>query len=182
MANNFKKFIIYNISSKIGLPLILNRARSLAPNHLKAGIEGKLESTDDSVTIRITASGVDARAWEYGSGIHSRLSKKSKHQLAPKGFIRIKPKPENKTGMLFFFWDKVDSKTPRGSKFRGIASSGKAMFRYVDHPGIEAANNGEGYINLAINKTKKQILDRIRSDGKNAIKLDISAAFKKGKK
>lgn len=146
-------------------------------------VKSESKVTDGKVDIVTTASPklADAegnvkdvaRAYEFGSGTRSRSMKKSKFQLGAKGFIRIRPKNGN---VLAFPWDKVDSSSPTGKKFVGISSkSGKAMFRYVDHPGVRAANNGKGYMAPAITKIRKQI----REDIPKEIKDEVIGSFRR---
>lgn len=114
-----------------------------------------------------------ARAYESGSGIHSRSPKTSPKQMGSRGYIRIAPKTKK---VLAFFWDKVSSNTPAGKKFLGVSkSTGKALFNYVDHPGVEAANNGKGYIAPAVNKVRAQIRKDIPKD----VRKVVLGTFKK---
>lgn len=143
-------------------------------------VKSQVEEKDGRVGILSTASGKNkpvARAYEYGSGEHSRLSKTSKWQQGPKGKILITPKRKK---VLAFFWDKVDEDTPRGAKFRGISGkTGKALFRFVEHPGVEAANQGRGYLAPAINKVRKQIRAEVPKEVREQVLAEVRRAFKK---
>lgn len=119
-----------------------------------------------------------ARAYEFGSGIHSRSTKRSRFQQGAKGFIRIAPKGKK---VLAFFWDKVSHETPAGKKFRGVsAKTGKALFRYVDHPGVVAANGGRGYLAPAIAKVRKQMREDIPKEIRAEVVGSFRRVFKKG--
>ena len=82
-----------------------------------------------------------AAAFEYGSGIHGKEGKTYKIEPDEKDF-------------LAFEWDKVDSSSSRGGKFRGVSKrTGKAIFSFVDHPGVRE----RPYIRPTINDHKKEI-------------------------
>lgn len=140
-------------------------------------VKSSVSETGGKITITSVARGVAARAYEYGSGIHARIkSKRSKNQQAD-GRILIKPKTKR---VLAFFWEKVDENTPTGKKFIGIsADTGKALLRYVEHPGVEAANNGRGYLAPAINEVRKTIRREVPQDVRDEVGLAFKRAFKK---
>lgn len=119
------------------------------------------------------ATAPDARAREYGSGIHARLSRTSPHQLGPRGKILIRPKNGKK--FLAFPWEMANDNIPR-------LPDGRVLLREVKHPGVQAANNGRGYIHPAINKANKALRERFGKEGAKAIALDIRASFKGAKK
>ena len=112
---------------------IANTARSNAswsktiPDAISVG-----QVTDEggrySIEIKLDAKvAPEALAFEFGSGIHNP-NNPATYVIAPK-----------KAKALAFFWDKVDEGTPRGPKFRGISpTTGRAIFNYVDHPGVAA--------------------------------------------
>lgn len=114
-----------------------------------------------------------ARAYEYGSGLHSKKSKR---------LIRIAPR---KKKILAFFWDKVSADTPAGEKFLGVSKTsdppGKALFAYVDHPGVKAANSGKGYLKPAIDKIRRQIRKEIPADVRKAALGTFRKAFSNAK-
>lgn len=115
-----------------------------------------------------------ARAYEYGSGIHStgRYGRKTKYIIKPR-----------RRKVLAFFWDKVDEDTPRGPKFRGISpETGKALFRYVEHPGVAAVNAGKGYLRPAITAVRKQMRKEIPREVREEIVGSFRKAFSKGLK
>jgi hypothetical protein len=139
-------------------------------------VTSKTVVNEGKLTIVSTGSSSKrvARAYEYGSGIHSRSPKTSPKQMGSRGYIRIAPKTKK---VLAFFWEKVSANTPAGKKFLGISrSTGKALFNYVEHPGVEAANNGKGYLTPAINKVRAQIRKDIPKDVRKA----VLGSFKKG--
>lgn len=112
-----------------------------------------------------------ARAYEYGSGVHStgRFGKKRKYIIKPR-----------RKKVLAFFWDKVDEGTPAGTKFRGISKkSGKALFNFVEHPGVKAANNGKGYLRPAITEVRKTMRREISKDMREAYIGTFRKAFAK---
>jgi hypothetical protein len=83
-----------------------------------------------------------AGAYEWGSGIHATKGKRGTYIIAP----RTK-------GALAFFWDKVDEGSKTGAKFRGISpTTGKAIFSYVDHPGVAP----RPYLVPTIHETKNE--------------------------
>lgn len=153
---------------------IYSAARRFAPNnHVRESISvTKVESNSGgTITVQLRATSPDARAYEYGSGIHSRISKQSPRQLGPKGKILITPKPGNTRGLLIFPWDVAAVGVPRTSK-------GMAMLSSVEHPGVAAANGGEGYLRKAVKDTKRQARKDVAAGVAGAIKLDLVARFK----
>jgi len=117
---------------------IANQARSNAswsntiPNAISVGQvkdEGGRYSIEIKIDARKDGPAPEALAFEFGSGIHNPDSP---------GTYVIAPKPGGKK-TLAFFWDKVDASSPTGNKFRGVSpTTGKAIFNYVDHPGVAA--------------------------------------------
>ena len=129
----------------------------------------------DMVSYGISPLG-DARAYEKGSGIHSQSGRRSRWQEGSRGPILITPK---RASVLAFFWEKVDESTPTGKKFRGISSQGKAIFNYVEHPGVEAANGGRGYLAPAIAEVRKTIRKEVPQEVRKAVVGEIRKAFKR---
>ena len=113
----------------------------------------------------------DVRAREYGSGIWARRG--------PKGKILIKPSANPKDGKkkkyLAFSWELANPNLPR-------LSDDRVLLRSVEHPGIDADNDGQGYIGPAIRETNKFIRKKFATDGVKAIKLDIRSSFKGAKR
>lgn len=146
-------------------------AKGFAPNkHLKDSIKSTVEIGQGKYIIRVRASGPDARAREYGSGVWARRG--------PKGYITIKPK--NKKA-LAFVWEK--GKLPLAynpaTQLPAVGfETGVAVLKKVQHPGVEAANGNRGYIHPAINETNKFIRKRIKEEGKKGIILDLKDSFR----
>ena len=167
-TTNFETLTINQVRGYAGL--ITKTAKEYAPNnHLKNNIVSTVEISQGKYIIRVRVTGPDARAREYGSGIHARRSATSRHQLGPKGKILIRPKAGKK--FLAFPWDVANDNIPR-------LPDGRVLLREVQHPGVEAANNGKGYIAPAVNDVRKQIRERFGRDVARGIRLDIRAAFK----
>lgn len=91
----------------------------------------------------------EARAYEFGSGIHSE--KGQKYLITPK-----------KGNYLAFFWDKANPNIPR-------AKDGRVLLKKVMHPGVAP----KPYIQPSIDELKKGA-KRIISE---RIKLELGAAF-----
>src|SRR5690242_1679037 len=110
-------------------------AKSFAPSHIEPAISSKVEDKGEGeYVIRITADrkiAPDARAWEFGSGIHARRGVKKKYPIRPKN-----------RKFLAFKWEVADA-NPENFKF---LPDGRVMLGSVQHPGIQAANGGKGYI------------------------------------
>jgi len=80
-----------------------------------------------------------AAAYEFGSGLHGKEGKT--YPITPKN-----------APVLAFGWN--PKFTPWGSpKFVGIGRGGKYLFRYVDHPGVEA----RPYMKPAIEENKEEM-------------------------
>lgn len=141
-------------------------ARSFAPNHVKSAISSKVEAKDDGTfIIRITADrkiAPDARAQEFGSGIHARRGPKHKYPIRPKA-----------KKVLAFFWEVADSNPERFS----FLPDGRVMLPIVQHPGIEAANNGKGYIAPAMKELRKRARADLTKDIRDAIMADLRESF-----
>ena len=168
MTKNFEQFTANQMRGYASLAT--RKAKEYAPNqHLKASISSSVEIGDGKYKIRVRAVGPDARAREYGSGIHSRRSTPSKHQLGPKGKILIRPRSGK---YLAFPWEKANDNIPR-------LPDGRVLLKKVEHPGVEAANNGKGYLAPAINDVRQAIRTKFGKEAARAIGLDIRAAFKK---
>ncbi len=102
--------------------------------------DGKM-AIDIIVDLKIAP---EAAAFEYGSGIH-RKQGASTYRIPKEGYG------------LAFFWDKVDEESPTGPKFKGILPDGRALFSYVDHPGVAA----RPYLHPAIEIVMKSVRERI---------------------
>ena len=137
-------------------------ARSFAPAHLRDAISSKVEEGNSGqIVIRITAdkfkqpkpggkgtTTLDARAQEYGAGPH---------------VIQGHP-------FLIFPWDKADANVRRNE-------NGDVMLASVNHPGMIAANQGQGYIRPAIKELRKRAKTELSADVRQAILSDLRKAF-----
>ena len=89
---------------------------------------GQPTQTGEIAFIEITASHPAVRAYEWGSGIHATKGERKPYVIFPR-----------EKNALAFHWDKVNESTKTGLKFMGISpTSGKAIFAYVEHPGVAA--------------------------------------------
>lgn len=141
-------------------------AKSLAPSHVRPAISSKTEQKGDGTfIIRITADrkiAPDARAWEFGSGLHARRGKKAKYPILPKT-----------KKLLAFHWDVADANPERFS----FLPDGRVLLASVQHPGIQAANDGIGYILPAVHELKRRARAELSDDIRKAILGDIREAF-----
>lgn len=135
-------------------------------------VQSKVTEEGDKIAIASTAKGKTARAYEYGSGVHSRLSKKSPKQIAPKGKILIKPKNKK---VLAFFWE-VANANPDQFIF---GRDGKVLLPSVKHPGVKAANSEKGYLGPAVNEVRKQIRKEIPKETRDAVIGTFRKSFKR---
>lgn len=141
-------------------------AKSYAPKHIKPAISSHVEDKQDGqFIIRITADRAeapDARAWEFGSGIHARRGPKVKYPILPKT-----------KKFLAFKWDVADANP---EKFR-FAPDGRVLLTSVKHPGIVAANGGQGYIAPAMKELRKRAKIELSKEIKDAIVGDLRESF-----
>jgi len=160
LANNLKR----RASSWAGQ--LTSLARSFAPNHVEPAIHSHVEEKGDGeFIIRITADrriAPDARAWEFGSGIHARRGVKKKYPILPK----------NKK-VLAFNWE-IANAQPENFKF---LPDGRVMLGSVQHPGIQAANGGKGYIAPAMIELRKKAKKELSEDIRAAIVGDLRESF-----
>jgi hypothetical protein len=152
------------------------------PKHIR--VTSKVEETSGGKIV-INSSAVsekgDARAYEYGSGIHSTSKKKSKWQQGVNGKILITPK---KAPVLAFNWQvlnkyAVGTRFPDSPKLIQIVGKGRGIFRYVEHPGVKPAGEGKGYLRPAITEVRKQIRKEVPKEVRDAYFGGIRKAFKK---
>lgn len=141
-------------------------ARSFAPNHVKSAISSHVEEKGEGAyIIRITADrrkAPDARAQEYGSGIHARRGVKAKYPIRPKN-----------RKVLAFHWEVANANPERFN----FLPDGRVMLSSVQHPGIEAANEGQGYIAPAVKELKKRGREQLDKDIRDAILGDLRKSF-----
>lgn len=103
-----------------------------------------------------------ARAYEYGSGLHSKKARR-------KILIRARKKK-----VLAFFWD-VATSDPENFKFD---DKGRVLLKSVQHPGVKAANSGKGYLKPAIDKVRRQIRKEVPAGVRKAVLGTFRKAFK----
>ena len=135
-------------------------------NRVRATIHSTVEQKGYLYVIRTRAGGPnakDARAREYGSGLHARKGKKAKYPI----------RPRETGGVLVFPWDKASDLIPR-------TKDGKVILKEVMHPGIRADNGGRGYLRPARIEVNRFIKKKLLKDGAEGIKMDIRFAFGKG--
>lgn len=141
-------------------------AKSLAPNHVRPAISSHVETKGDGTfVIRITADrklAPDARAQEFGSGIHARRGLKAKYPILPK-----------KGRFLAFHWE-VANANPENFSF---LPDGRVLLPAVQHPGIKAANQGKGYIGPAMKELRKKARAELSKDVRDAILSDLRKSF-----
>lgn len=141
-------------------------AKSFAPAHVQPAIKSKVEDgKDGKYIIRITADrriAPDARAQEFGSGLRARRGIKAKYPIRPK----------NKK-FLAFNWE-VANANPENFTF---IPDGRVIFSQVMHPGIEAANDGIGYIGPAMKELRKRAKAELTKDVRDAIMGDLRESF-----
>lgn len=122
-----------------------NLRRGVYPDEIDKGIiVGSPKGKGDSGSVEIGFTAPMSRAFEEGSGIHGPEGKE---------YI-IEPKDAD---VLAFDWNKTP--TGPGKKYIGQVADGKMLFRFVEHPGIEA----RPYIIPALMKTKDEITKVIGS-------------------
>lgn len=147
---------------------LLGKVRQLAPQHLAPFL------TTDNVTIEKRGDGGysilmrlipkegltdDARAQEFGSGLHAtRKGFHSKNQQ-PDG--RIKIVPHSPKTLLIFYWDKIDKKVAVPS---------------VMHPGIKPYK-GRGYMREALVQSKDRIAEELGKEAADNLRLKVRAIF-----
>ena len=137
-----------------------------APKHLQDNIKTIVKEVSPGimrVTVQVTAP--DARAQEYGSGLHKdgRMGVKAKYPITPK--------PGNK--YLAFQWEvHPDNAT--------YLPDGRILLTKVMHPGIKKYK-GRGYVRPAVREWVKGIKNSdINKAVKEALLGDIKKAFMTG--
>jgi hypothetical protein len=141
-------------------------AKAFAPAHVEPAISSHVETKDDGTyIIRITANRnvvPDARAQEFGSGLHARRGVKRKYPILPKN-----------GRVLAFNWEVANAQPERFV----FAPDGRVLLPSVQHPGIEAANNGKGYIAPAMNELRKRARAELDKEVRDAIVGDLRESF-----
>ena len=188
--------------------VVLSETRKVAPRHIAPHIYATVRTRKDggySVKWEVDSSPdgptPDARAREYGSGIHSSIAQYRKKYL-------IKPK---KAKVLAFAWDTADVDALRSSRiafwrrkkkfvdtdqdgefsfpsysslpsFAGEAPDGRLMFNYVYHPGVEAENQGRGYLGLGFSRAQERVKEEILKSAKEDLGREIYKNLRFGRK
>lgn len=141
-------------------------AKALAPNHVKPAISSHVEAKEDGTfLIRTTADrsvAPDARAQEYGSGLRARRGPKKKYPILPKN-----------RKLLAFNWEVANNNPDKFS----FLPDGRVILASVEHPGIQAANNGKGYIAPAQVQLRKDARKELDEDIREAILADLRESF-----
>jgi hypothetical protein len=141
-------------------------ARQFAPSHVRSAISSHVEEKDGGFfRIRITADrkiAPDARAQEFGSGLHARRGVKKKYTIRPKN-----------QRVLAFNWE-IANANPERFVF---APDGRVLLPKVEHPGIEAANSGKGYIAPAMREIRKRAKRELSQEIREAIVGDLRESF-----
>lgn len=107
--------------------------------------------------LQAVATGRDALAYEYGSGIHSKNGAKMPYVIKPKN-----------AKVLRFVWERLMQEEP-------------VFLSKVEHPGVVAASYGEGYLNASARRLVADAKKELGPLAKKAIMDDFSAIFKKGR-
>jgi hypothetical protein len=142
-------------------------AKGFAPRHLQDAITTVVEESEEgNIIIRIKADrsiAPDARAQEYGSGLHAQKGSPS--------YVQINPR--NHT-YLAFPWETANASPER---FRFTYPDHRVMLQHVNHPGIVGANGGQGYIRPAISVLRQMAKSELSVNLKRAILADIRTSF-----
>lgn len=142
-------------------------ARGYAPAHIAPYIHTTVQEEDTGFVLRLgvqnknpTGPGhpnfgtSDARAQEYGSG--------QRAQRRGIGFISIDAR--YKPQLIF----------PGTHEFEGMT----IFTQHVDHPGIKAANDGEGYLRPAVKNLRARMRAELTEDLRDAIRTTMRMTFK----
>ena len=154
-------------------------AKSFAPPHIQPYISSHVEDVGDGTciirtTVEMVGDGnppnhagqsMDARAQEYGSGLHARRG----------GLKDIIIRPKNGK-FLAFPWQVVEG----NPSFRHLPD-GRVLLPEVHHPGITAANDGQGYLAPAQKAIRERGREELSADVRQAILSDLRASFTHGK-
>jgi hypothetical protein len=172
MINALEEFLKQR--TRVWASEITKMAKSLAPNHLKSHISSRTEfirGGEFRIVTTVDNSNPtgpghpnygtsDAHAQEFGSGLRAKRGKKGEYPIIGNPF-------------LVFPWD-VATQNPE--KFH-LTNEGKVVLHQVMHPGIEATNEGQGYIGPAHKEIRKQIKEELLEFGPDAIRAELRKAF-----
>ena len=160
--------------TKVWATQITKMAKSLAPNHLKPHITSRTEfirGGEFRIVTTVDNSNPtgpghpnygtsDAHAQEFGSGLRAKRGTKSKYLIIPR----------HKSYLVFPY--------PAEKVFPNVKYvDGNIWTSKVEHPGIQAANSGKGYIAPAHKEIRKQIKEELLEFGPDAIRAELRKAF-----
>jgi len=175
---------------------VLYAIRQFAPTHI-TNIETTFENKNGQLVIHfnvpLTGNQKDARAQEFGSGIHATRKFKSPNQIGVGSRILIKPV---KAAFLAFNWQvtsrgepvnkqqlrnsaynaKRRGDEPYSNSFHSFTTDGKLLFNYVLHPGIKPYYPG-GYLKSALDYTKASSEKELMLNGVDAIRMKLRRTF-----
>lgn len=168
--NNIFENIIHSVKRTIApkkffiqeLNVIANEIRNNAPTtRIKENvmISAITEYSGGGMSADIKISAPEARAYEFGSGLHGEDGQT--YRIPKEGFG------------LAFEWDKVDETTPIGPKFRGILDDGRGLFRFVDHPGVEARPYARPSVEENLSQLRKSIGEALVQSIKEGVAVSI---------
>ena len=170
MTQNFEQYLANVARGYASLVTKLAKGYSES-SRVRSTIASTVERKSTAEFIIRTSAGdpvkaPDARAREYGSGVWARRGPKGKI------LIRARNKP-----LLIFPWDTPTSPVSGGSVNVPRDKYGNVRLKQVEHPGIDADNEGKGYLHPAMNDARKILRERIKKEGAAAIKLDLRESF-----
>lgn len=181
--------------------IVIGEARKAAPRHIAPHIFAEIRTRKDggySIKWEVDSSPdgptPDARAREYGSGVHATIGRAGKYVILPK----------NKK-VLAFRWDKANRGNLQGnilnrieaakgtgtrmqqirmdgSKFYDFGEGGKLQFNWVEHPGVEAANGGKGYLGYGFSIAETRVKEEILKSAKEGLGREIYKSLRFGRK
>lgn len=138
-----------------------------APSHLKDAVSTEVHQSGEDIFIKVVVDADrsiqkyghgDARAREFGSGLHA--------QIGETGFIVIKPKQAKY--LVFEGTNEFEGQT--------------IVIRRVNSPGVEAANEGEGYIRPAIQEFQDRLVPQLDPSIREEVDLTFRMAFPHAKR
>lgn len=141
---------------QIGLEVQAKAQRMMIPEHIKDNIEVRknpAQKEDRQVSVDVFVDlnkAPDARAWEFGSGLHSTRGAKSTYVIAAR----------NAPYLIFTWWKKNNppttyqhpEKNPEGMKLK-----------YVNHPGIRPKHYLRNSLNMLLGKVGNIVRGSIRT-------------------
>lgn len=133
-----------------------------APKSLRSVIEvhtNVVRKSAQRFSLVLTAKGKGANVARYGQG--EKLAGAYEYGARPHVIV---PRPPKK--YLSFYWEKQES---------------WVKMKSVNHPGIVAANWGQGYIHSSAAELLRQGREELKAAGRKAILEDLHAAFKSGR-